>query len=223
MFARLKLLMAVVFALTACDTKTNPDEYKIPNDNEEALVSSDKYKILSDDSLGNIKRSVDVLLKERITENELKAIAQKIHGDCTTYERTFIVYYLPGMKIGAGAWATTHFDPNLKVQIFGFLPDEVEAVAMDSLESTSVIGVWLDESVGAAKYILFLRDEKYFIDREFKDGSRKKFEVTPADISEDKSKFLVPNSNYNEYYQILPNGNMGIFDDDGLIVVLIRQ
>ena len=47
---------------------------------------------------------------EKATEEELNNLAFDIlAADETRYHRTFIEYYLPGMKYGAGAWATTHF------------------------------------------------------------------------------------------------------------------
>jgi hypothetical protein len=53
----------------------------------------------------------------------LRAIATQLkNSDAHTYERTFIVYYLPGMEIGSLAWATSHFDPELQVRIIGVTP-----------------------------------------------------------------------------------------------------
>ena len=82
---------------------------------------SAKPRIVQDDSLHNIKRSVIVQLERPLSEAALERLAHTIRGrQDQQYERTFIEYYLPGMKVGAGAWATTHFDPHLKVTIWGF-------------------------------------------------------------------------------------------------------
>ena len=79
-----------------------------------------EYEILSDTRLHKIKRSVDVRIPERVDEAVLESIARRIKQDNEIqFTRTFIVYYLPGMKVNAGGWATSHFDPNLKVQILG--------------------------------------------------------------------------------------------------------
>ncbi len=71
-------------------------------------------------TIPSIKRSVVVRLNTAVSESELAQIATKIKGKVLrSFERTFIEYYIPGMKEGAGAWATTHFDPNLEVRILG--------------------------------------------------------------------------------------------------------
>lgn len=78
------------------------------------------YRILSDKSYRTIKRSIDVRLDRRITQQQLKILAQKIKAlDSNHYDRTFICYFLPHQKLNAGAWASTHYNPQLKVQILG--------------------------------------------------------------------------------------------------------
>src|ERR1039458_10482874 len=60
-----------------------------------------------------------------VSEEVLRAIATKLkNSDHGTYERTFISYYLPGMKVGSGAWATSHFDPDLEICILGVRSEE---------------------------------------------------------------------------------------------------
>ncbi len=76
------------------------------------------YKIISDTSLGRIKRSVDVQLAKKLTERNIEKIAFAIRSiKRENYERTFILYYLPGMEVGAGAWATSHFDEGGEVEV----------------------------------------------------------------------------------------------------------
>lgn len=82
---------------------------------EEAHVD---YSILESHTIPGIKRSLDVRLNERVSELTLQRIALELKArDPRNYERTFICYYLPGMKVGSGAWAITHFNPNLEVEI----------------------------------------------------------------------------------------------------------
>ena len=76
--------------------------------------------IVEDTSMANLRRSVVVELEQPISESKLREAAYMIRdSDARNYERTFIEYYLPGMVVGAGAWATTHFNPALEVQIYG--------------------------------------------------------------------------------------------------------
>ena len=89
-----------------------PDLSQIP-------VSTD-YTILTDEALADIKGTLVIRLSQEIGEEELRRIARDLRRDGRRhFERLFITYYQPGMTIGAGAWATTHFNPDLEVQIWG--------------------------------------------------------------------------------------------------------
>ena len=81
------------------------------------------------------KRSFDVLVdaiqpEYRLpNESELQEISLKLKGN--DVEKTFVSFYLPGMEIGSGAFATAHHDPLLKVQLLASLgivslPDEYQ-------------------------------------------------------------------------------------------------
>jgi hypothetical protein len=79
------------------------------------------YSIISDDEfgIGNTKREVAVRLDERVPESELTAIANEIKNiKRKSYESTNVLYYLPDMVPGEGAWARAHFNPDLKVMVF---------------------------------------------------------------------------------------------------------
>lgn len=74
-----------------------------------------KWKIIEDTAKAHFKRSIVIEISEPVDAANLTRIANSIKTD--GYVRTFIEYYLPGMKINAGAWATSHFDPDLEVII----------------------------------------------------------------------------------------------------------
>lgn len=65
------------------------------------------YEIIKDEHLHNIKRSVDVRLPRAVNEADLRRFAQELHATDPEYDRTFIVWFLPDMESGAGAWATS--------------------------------------------------------------------------------------------------------------------
>ncbi len=52
-----------------------------------------------------------------LTRAEIRKIAERLRDERA--ERTFIVYYLPGMDVDAGAWASSHFNPDLEIRIYG--------------------------------------------------------------------------------------------------------
>ena len=101
-------------------TELMPDS--TPEQTEQDDVS---YSIINSTATAGIKRSLDVRLNKRVAEDTLRALALKLKSqDSRDYDRTFITYYLPGMTVGAGAWATTHFRPDLEVKIWGLWTEE---------------------------------------------------------------------------------------------------
>lgn len=102
-------IVAVLFANYA-----NADEKLIP------------YKIIDKSNLSNIKLSIDIevpLVEGRLpNETELGSISSSlVEAEDTKYERSFITFYLPKMEINAGAYATAHHNPDMKVNIMQFM------------------------------------------------------------------------------------------------------
>lgn len=115
------------------------------------------YTVIAVDRLGTIKCSLTVRLSKKIPEEKLRKLAIELSDkEPKKYDRMFITYYLPGMVVGAEAWATTHFDPNLKVNILDLTEEEFQKESKLSKENTNnsdkIIGVWAD-SLGSVTII----------------------------------------------------------------------
>jgi hypothetical protein len=84
--------------------------------------------------------------------------------------------------------------------------------------SGEIIGEWIDESPYVdAKYTFLRRSDKIFMIRKFKDGSGSETEMVQKKHSR-RLRFEEKRGNdFGEYYLIESNGNMGIYDNDGLI------
>lgn len=114
-----------------------------------AIPTQVTYEIISENIIPGIKKDIDVRLSERVSEDDLRSIAMKLkNADPSRYQRIFIGYYLPGMEVGAGGWATTHFNPNIEVRILGLTMDQ-EMVLTEPPNDTSreIIGVWLEKGL----------------------------------------------------------------------------
>lgn len=83
------------------------------------------YEILKRSEMGSAKLSLDIevpLIEERLpTAEEFGAISQHLVEQSSGHERTFISFYLPGMEVGAGAYATAHHNPGMEVKIQKFM------------------------------------------------------------------------------------------------------
>jgi len=178
------------------------------------------YTIIEKSSMGNIKLSIDIRLEQKVSKDFLQKLALKLRQDePIKYDRIFICYLLPGMTPGAGAWATSHFNPNLKVEILGTTIEEEKALMSKPKDSSGeIIGEWLDESpyVGA-KYTLLRRNGKIIMIRKFKDGSSSEKEMIQKKRS-GKLRFEEKGgNNFGEYYLIESNGRLAVYDNAGLI------
>ena len=84
----------------------------------EDLGETSDFTILRDQTSAELgKYSIDLQVSAPITEQQLRTNAEIIKCENPGYERYFITYWLPDYKLDAGAWAITHFNPTLEVQI----------------------------------------------------------------------------------------------------------
>ena len=178
------------------------------------------YTVIEKSNFGSVKGSIDIRLEKKVTKNFLQELAVKLRESAPRkYDRLFITYYLPGMTPGSGAWATSHFNPDLEVKILGTTIEEEKALTGESKKNSGeIIGQWHDESpyVGA-KYTLIKKNGKIIMKRKFKDGSSSKKEMIQKKQS-GRLRFEEKGGNdFGEYYLIERNGTLGAYDRTGLI------
>ena len=180
------------------------------------------YRIIQENKIPKIKRSVDIRINLRVSEDELREIALKIKAkDKSQYERTFICYYLPDMIVDEGAWATTHFNPELEVKILGATEEELEILgeALTSDIEREIIGMWLDENI-TAKIALFRKNGKSFIEMTYKDGSVGTYEMIEKNTRRGLRFDNKKGSAFGDHYLININGKLELRDDEGLIYII---
>ncbi len=74
--------------------------------------------VIREDVIPGQFRILDVELSRQVDEELLGVIATLLRDDDDMfYSRTYIVYYLPGMRSGERGWATAHFLPDLEVRL----------------------------------------------------------------------------------------------------------
>ncbi len=79
------------------------------------------FSIEDKECIGSIKCSYDVRLSGKISEKEIAAVANEIKKSSPSVEAIFILYYLPCMRFNDGAWASSHFNPDLKIEIQDYM------------------------------------------------------------------------------------------------------
>lgn len=101
------------------------------------------YRILNKTALPPFKLSMDIEVPlingKPPTIMELGALSKHLVGKERKYDRAFVLFYLPGMKVGAGAYASAHHNPIMEVKVFRysliehpeyhvFIPEIIEAL-----------------------------------------------------------------------------------------------
>lgn len=178
------------------------------------------YEIIKKDTLGSIKCSLDVRINKKVSKEVLRSLAIDLkNAQHQSYDRIFINYYLPDMEVGHGSWATSHFNPDLKVVIQGLTAEEESKLKAGGAQKSSgnIVGMWLNDSPYMGHKITILKENgKFWMVREYKDGSSGKYELIKATKS-GKDSYTEKGNQHGEYYLVDGAGNLSSYDPYGLI------
>lgn len=223
---RITQFLIALLLLTSCEHKkateqqVNSAEQSASTLNKKTIaISESMYKIISEKEnvnpkFGINKCNIEVELKEKITAEELTAIANKIRETRMSYDKLWIFYNLPGMTSGSGAWATTHFTPDLKVEILG--TTAATDKKLSSLKTDGeVIGKWQDARPYAnCILVIYKKNKKIFMKQTFSDGSSGKEEFIKKKFK-GKTRYEPKKNTERIYYLVESNGNLSMYGNDG--------
>lgn len=167
-----------------------------------------------------IKRSVEVLLNEKVTETTLRQIATDIRAsDSSKYKRTFIGYRLREAPAEIAYWATTHFDPYLEVKIMGLtLEKEAALKAASPVPGREMIGKWIDETPGGGGLVsIYVEGGAIYLENSFSDGSNRKMEVVERQTNSGRRFDKKDGSSTGDHYIVRADGQLEVRDNQGLI------
>lgn len=193
------ILLAMQFILTSCDNGT------VGKYQKEALPYGFSYNIIEDRSNEKLeKNELTVEINQRLTEGQIATLAEKLFNSKPQQRRFYIFLLLPGMKNGAGAWATSHFDPELKIEISGtsIQQKETSNKKADEKIDGDMIGKWNEEQYSSSHYIIYKKNKKTFLKVIYKDG-----QVSEEELGEKKqgntTRYNYKNGGYNGEYFIV--------------------
>ncbi len=178
-------------------------------------------KVIEQDRLGRVKRSILVELDQEVSMAELEVIGRVLQAQEPSFERTFIEYLLPGMQADSGAWATTHFDPDLKVVLSGFSPNRL-ARGVQPTATQTIVGIWKVQADGYVITILKDRN-KLILARTYSDGDETRDAVRESQVLLGTRYDFIEKSDTGDHFIILENGNLEARDDLGQIFVVRPQ
>jgi len=179
-----------------------------------------EFSIINVSTLRSLKRTVNVRLSQRVSEDVLRVIAQKLY--IPGYDRTFILYWLPHMEVGTGAWATTHFNPDLEIRVLGMTPKQLETlIGMPSrvtILPEELIGEWVLE-MGELSYriTIYQKQGVLYAEDTFLDGSGSTWKlIEKASPQGRRFEECNPSQDADDYYLLDNHGDLHMGDAEGL-------
>jgi hypothetical protein len=176
-------------------------------------LPSEVMSVTETDTMGTMKRSVVVRLSKPVTEGKLEAIARSVHAEKPNFDRTFIEYLIGDMAYGAGAWATTHFNPHMEVRILG--PSRGQLQAAKAKADGKTIGTW----VGQMGSVLSIeRDGKdLYLVSKHADGSHGREKLRAKKTTLGIRYEPIDDGGMGDHYLLRPDGSLELRDNLGLI------
>lgn len=202
----IKLKMYVAFAsiltLVGCSDKES--------------INLPAYKITDDSVKGNIKRTVEVQLNSRTDEVTLRALAAEIHSlSSEDVQRTFIGYRIVGYHENQSYWATTNYNPDLKVQILGETADEYEKIKKAPIPDGEILGAWMANWGQEYKMTAYSHEGKTFIRSDFGNGSFADKSYGLSQTVNGKKLQDDAGEEIGEYFMINENGDLEFWSENG--------
>ena len=187
------------------DTKTSSADTTLPSD----LT----FKILKENINDSISKcNLDIELNRKVSEQELTNLANKLRGTRAKYDKVWIFYTLPNMKVGSGAWATTHFTPTLEVKILGSTDkEESNTNNAANVVDGKQIGKWYEQQATSATYLYYEKDNKFFMKTIFKDGTSMEAKMNQKKVS-NGLQLTDPEDTHGEYYIISKSGELEFYN-----------
>ena len=196
----LNIILLSIF-LISCGSDT-VGKYK-----KEPLPDNFSYKIVEDESDETIeKNQLTIELNQKLTEGQIATLAEELFDSKPKQRRFYISYVLKDVHAVA-SWATSHFDPELQIDILGSTSqeDSNSKKIADTVDG-EIVGKWDEDEYTFSKYIIYKKDEKTFVKMIFKDGQQSDNELTEKTV-DNGIRYDYKNGGYNDEYFILNSDN----------------
>ncbi|MFW5886724.1 MAG: hypothetical protein ACOCUL_03100 [Bacteroidota bacterium] len=204
-------VFTVFLLLISCDSGT-VGKYK-----KEPLPDSFSYNIIEDNSnIALEKNQLTLEINQKLTEGQIATLAEKLFNSKEKQRRFYIFYQLSGMKNVSGAWAISHFDPELDIQILGSTSEQDENANKISEQEIDgeIIGKWREEQYTSSNYIIYKKDNKTFLKTIFKNGQTSEEELSEQKV-QNGLKYVYKEGGYNgEYFVLNSIGDLEFYNNE---------
>jgi len=190
-------------------------------------ITTEKFTIIKEDKNELLKKvNIDVRLDKEISKTELKKIGLKIKEERPKFDKFWIFYYLPEHKIGNGAWAITHFKPELEIEILGATKEASKEMNEKKVTGT-ILNMWIDnDAIMPNKIYLVSENDKLFIKTIYAKNKYSEASEIINEVSEVKKNGTIRynyDNNHGDYYVVEKNGNLGLYDNEGKFKEALKE
>ncbi|WP_353170025.1 hypothetical protein [Flavobacterium sp.] len=204
-------IFTTLFLLVSCDGG------KIGKYQKEPLPDNFSYNIIEDKSSDALeKNQLTLEIKQKLTEGQIATLAEELLKSKNNQRRFYIFYILSGMKNGSSTWATSHFDPELDIQIIGSTSKEDENSNKISSEQIDgeVIGKWIEEQYTSSNYIIYIKENRTFLKSTFKNGQTSEEELTDLKVQNGVKYFYKEGGFNGEYFILNLSGDLEFYNSE---------
>lgn len=192
------------------------NQSKNVNVEQSSNPSAVKYEVISEEPNEALsKDKISIRINKVVAESALTEIAYDLKSSRSQYDKLWVFYYLPEMDSNSYAWATTHFTPELQVEINN-PPISKDSISNKTLKvDGEIIGKWrCDKSLMGASLILYKNAKGILLMKTtFTDGSASD-EKIKGKKKNGETKYEYKNT-HGEYYILESNGNLGLYGENG--------
>jgi len=211
-------LIGIILIASLGFNNDNQDIGTIGKYKMEPLPNNFSYNIIEDKSNNEKigKNQLTVEINKKITVEQIATLADKLFSSKPKQRRFYIFYQLPGWKTNSGAWATSHFDSDLEIQILGSTAqqDSNSKKIIDAFIDGDIIGKWREEQYSNSSYIIYKKDNKTFIKIFFKDLGAIDKELKGKKIKNGVRYDYIDGNILGEYLILNLDGGLEFYNND---------
>ena len=180
-----------------------------------------EYKLLK--TVLNDKRAFNVAVRiyKKLSDEQLKSLAQKIKSDINAISEKGVVFFLlPEMEVDNGAWSAVDFDREVKVRIIGQSIKDEQKIKSELENITDYIGLWLDNGT-QGDVIIRIRNDKlegYVFEYISASDPKPSDLATPLIKTQKNEKTIFKDTEHQEQFFIVENnGDLSVYDNYGFV------
>jgi hypothetical protein len=178
-----------------------------------------EYRVVKDEAKHNIKRSIEVVLEKKASVSELETLARKLrNSNPTSFQRTFIGYFILDDNKESGYWASSHFNPNLEVKILGLTIEQEKSLAEQQLSKDLgvFLGSWLeDRPMIGRKISIFDAGDFLILEDSYPDGVSVSKKMKSRNEQGGLRVEDADGNDFGEFFLINSKGNLEFWSKNG--------